>query len=283
MVSPEKKSPFIHTPLHFDQLPEPILYLERTMPSDTIYPSHRHPWGEFVYSFSGVLELKGEGQVFRVPSSYALWLPPETEHHGLNRHESFHCSLYIEKSLSRKLPQQPCALIMTPLIREMLNHLKSRPPVSPYSEAESRFIQVIFDLLTQAASTGSYLPHSTDPLLIRLLTIFEENPAIHSSLKELAEQLGTTERTLARKAQRDLGISLAEWRQRLRVVRAMPKLEDGEKVESIALELGYSTSSAFIAMFKKMMGVTPDEYRRGIGQDVSQSSGYNTVRTADRE
>lgn len=278
-----KNQPFIHKPIHFKHLPEPILYLERTMPSDTVYPSHQHHWGEFVYSFTGVLELNGAGQVFRVPSSYALWLPPKTEHHGLNRHESFHCSLYIEQNLSTRLPDRPCALIMTPLIREMLNHLKSRPPVSPYSETESRFIQVIFDLLTQTASTGSYLPHSTDPLLIRLLRIFEENPAIQTSLKELAEQLGTTERTLARKAQRDLGISLAEWRQRLRVVRAMPMLEDGDKVESIALELGYSTSSAFIAMFKKMMGVTPDEYRRGIGQGLSQGSGDVTNKVSAKK
>lgn len=265
-----KNRPYIHQPLHFERLPEPILYLERTMPSDTIYPSHCHTWGEFVYSFSGVLELKGEGQVFRVPSSYALWLPPETEHHGLNRHESFHCSLYIEETLSRQLPDQPCALIMTPLVREMLNHLKAKPPQSPYSEAERRFIQVIFDLLTKAASTGSYLPHSTDPLLVRLLNLFEANPASQTPLRELAEHLGTTERTLARKAQRDLGISLAQWRQRLRVVHAMPRLENGEKVESIAFELGYSTSSAFITMFKKMMGVTPDEYRRG-----SETAGKN--------
>lgn len=255
--------PFIHKPLHFERLPEPIYYLERSMPSDTIYPAHRHPWGEFVYSFSGVLELVAEGSLFRVPSNYALWLPPDTEHHGLNRHESLHCSFYIDPALAQQLPPQACSLIMTPLIREMLQHLKASPPVAPYNPGEQRFNAVIFDLLTQASSAGSYLPHSTDPLLTRLLNYFEQNPGCQQTLKQLAMDLGSTERTLARKAQRDLGISIAEWRQRLRVVRAMPKLESGEKVETIALELGYSTSSAFISMFKKLMGMTPDEYRRG--------------------
>lgn len=257
------RKPFIHVPLHFERLPEPILYLERSMPSDTIYPPHLHGWGEFVYSFSGVLELKGEAGFFRVPSSYALWIPPGVEHEGNNRHESFHCSLYIRNDLARALPETTCALIMTPLMREMLNHLRNSHPVTPYKPEESRFLEVLFDLLTQATSTGSYLPHSTDPLLSAALEFLELNPASNHSIKALAQQLGTTERTLTRRANRDLGMPLAEWRQRLKVVRAMPLLEAGEKVESIALGLGYSTSSAFIAMFRKLMGMTPDEYRRG--------------------
>lgn len=64
--------------------------------------------------------------------------------------------------------------------------------------------------------------------------------------------------------QRELGLSLTQWRQRLRVVRALPRLEAGDKVESIALDLGYGSASAFIAMFRRLMAVTPDEYRRTV-------------------
>jgi AraC-like DNA-binding protein len=56
---------------------------------------------------------------------------------------------------------------------------------------------------------------------------------------------------------------LSEWRQRVRVVEAMKRLDAGIKVESIGLDLGYASASAFIAMFKKRTGMTPDEYRRG--------------------
>lgn len=79
---------------------------------------------------------------------------------------------------------------------------------------------------------------------------------------ELAQSVHSTERTLLRRCQRDLGMSLAEWRQSLRVVRAMPRLEAGDTIENIAHDLGYSTASAFIAMFRRLMGVTPDDYRR---------------------
>jgi AraC-like DNA-binding protein len=57
---------------------------------------------------------------------------------------------------------------------------------------------------------------------------------------------------------------LSEWRQRLRVVKALPLHEAGRKVEAIALDLGYGSASAFIAMFRRLMGTTPDEYRRFV-------------------
>lgn len=76
----------------------------------------------------------------------------------------------------------------------------------------------------------------------------------------------STERTLSRRCQRDLGMSFVEWRQRLRLVRALSMLEDGQTVQAVALELGYSTSSAFIAMFHRLMGTTPDEFRKRIVQ-----------------
>ena len=72
---------------------------------------------------------------------------------------------------------------------------------------------------------------------------------------------------ICRRCQRDLDMSFAEWRQRLCVVKALPLLESGAKVESIALDLGYASASAFIAMFKRMTGVTPNEHRRLGGPD----------------
>ncbi|WP_286236984.1 AraC family transcriptional regulator [Neptuniibacter halophilus] len=237
------------------------------MPEDTIYPPHGHHWGEFVYSFSGVLELQAEGAEFRVPPNFGLWLPPETEHKGVNRYASFHCSLYIDAELARTkgMPASTCALTINTMLRAMLNHLRLSPPRPPYSAEESRLLEVMLDQLITAPSAGSYLPDSADPQLANLLAFLEQNPGNNQPLKQLAEQFGSTERTLARKAQRDLGMPLSEWRQRLKVIRAMQQLQAGATVETIALDLGYSTASAFIAMFRRLLDMTPDEYRRKVG------------------
>lgn len=50
---------------------------------------------------------------------------------------------------------------------------------------------------------------------------------------------------------------LNEWRQRMRVVKAIRLLEKGAKVESVAFEVGYNSASAFIAMFHRQTGLTP--------------------------
>lgn len=105
-----------------------------------------------------------------------------------------------------------------------------------------------------------YLPMPADRELAALLQTLEEKPADDRSISELAQSLGMTERTLARKCRKELDMTLQEWRQRLRAIKALVMLEEGVNVERIALELGYSSSSAFIAMFKRLMGKTPAEY-----------------------
>ncbi|PAU62794.1 AraC family transcriptional regulator [Pseudomonas sp. PIC25] len=253
----------VRLPPFSETLPAPIFFRTACVPAESTYPRHRHAWGEFVYSFSGVMEVKLADHHYLAPPQYGIWLPPNVEHRGLNRYEACHCSLYIAADLSTALPANPCALTLSPLIRALLDHLRQHPPGLPRTEADERLLRVLVDQLAAAPRAGSYLPTSDDPLLGPVLDALSANPADNRTLPELAREANTTERTLMRRCQRDLGISFAEWRQRLRVVRAMALLEAGQTVESIALDLGYASASAFIAMFRRLMGVTPDEFRRG--------------------
>jgi AraC-like DNA-binding protein len=254
----------LQLPPFSEQLPAPIFFRTASMPADAAYPVHRHAWGEFVYSFSGVMEVKVGDRQYLAPSQYGLWLPPNVQHQGLNRYEACHCSLYVSEPFSSLLPDTTCALMISPLVRGLLEHLRQHPARVPYSEEHARLLRVLVDQLASAECAGSYLPTSNDPLISQVLDIIEAEPGDTRSLAELASAVHTTERTLMRRCQRDLGMSLAEWRQRLRVVKAMPLLEAGGKVESIALDLGYGSSSAFIAMFRRLMHITPDEYRKSV-------------------
>lgn len=253
----------LQSPPFHDALPAPIVFRVATMPADAAYPQHRHAWGEFVYSFSGVMEIKLAGQHFLAPPHYGVWLPPHVEHMGLNRQEACHCSVYLAEALCEPLPRTPSALTVSPLVRALLDHLRLQSCTLPASVAHERLLRVLVDQLVAAPRAGSYLPTSQDPLLAPVLQALEDDPADNRPLAELARAAHTTERTLVRRCQRDLGMPFAEWRQRLRVVKALPRLESGEKVESIALGLGYGSSSAFISMFRRLMAVTPDEFRKG--------------------
>ena len=87
-------------------------------------------------------------------------------------------------------------------------------------------------------------------------------PEDHRSLAQWAASVHMTERTLARHCQRELGMGLGEWRQRMRYLLAIDALEAGLSVQQIAYDLGYSTPSAFIAMFQREAGTSPEQFRR---------------------
>ena len=55
-------------------------------------------------------------------------------------------------------------------------------------------------------------------------------------------------------------MTVGEWRRRLRLLHGVRLLAGGESVTNAALDAGYSSTSAFIAAFKKTFGTTPGRY-----------------------
>ncbi|MGK9063556.1 AraC family transcriptional regulator [Stutzerimonas chloritidismutans] len=260
-MPPPPPARHLYQPPFADTLPAPLYFRSARMPAHAAYPVHRHAWGEFVYSFSGVMELELADAHLLVPPQYGIWLPAGVEHRGMNRDEACHCSLYITAELAAGLPSDTCALTVSPLLRALLDHLRLSSRGMPQSAREQRVLQVVLDELSEAQVVGSYLPFSEDPLLAPVLRQLQQSPGDTRTIAQLAAAVHTTERTLMRRSQQALGMTLNEWRQRLCALAAMPRLEAGETVENIAHDLGYSSVSAFIAMFRRMMGVTPDEFR----------------------
>lgn len=250
------------TPPFESALPEAIFFRTAEMLAESQYPTHRHNWGEFVYAYSGLMEVVAGGDHYMAPSHYGLWIPPRIEHQGFNRYKASHCSLYVSPPYADELPSIPCALAITRLTRTILEVLKTRNLAAPYSDADRRLLRVLVDQLSCADCVDSYLPGSADPLLGPILDLLRSTPGNSQPLSELASLANSTPRTLSRRAKKDLGMTISEWRQRARSVEATKLLHSNMRVEAIALDLGYSSASAFIAMFKKWNGVTPDEYRR---------------------
>lgn len=244
--------------------PAPVYFRSAAVPANGFYPPHSHQWGEFVYSFSGVLDVQVGTRHYLAPPQYGIWLPNDLEHRCQNTYQSCHCVLYVGPELCEQFPKTTQALTISPLVRAMLEHLHRHPPSEPPSASDERLLRALVDQLAQAPCSGSYLPNSHDPLLNQILDALEANPGDSRSLTEWAYQLQTSERTLMRHCLRDLGMSFADWRQRRRVLAAMQALERGETVEKIARELNYRSPSAFIAMFKRLMGTTPHEYRHSF-------------------
>ncbi|WP_375540732.1 helix-turn-helix domain-containing protein [Serratia silvae] len=54
--------------------------------------------------------------------------------------------------------------------------------------------------------------------------------------------------------------SFPQWRQRACVVLALARLAAGNSVTQVTIELGYESSAAFSAMFRRVLGLAPSSY-----------------------
>ncbi len=66
-------------------------------------------------------------------------------------------------------------------------------------------------------------------------------------------------------------MSLGQWRTRLRLVKALDWLRGEMPVQEIAWRLGYTSTSAFIAMFQREQGCAPQRYRQQLGIGAGQA------------
>ena len=95
---------------------------------------------------------------------------------------------------------------------------------------------------------------------MKVVKLLSADPADTRTLERLCKHCGASKRTVERAFVRETRMTFAKWRQQLRLLRSLQLLASGEKVTAAAIEAGYSSTSAFIAMFRKQLGTTPMRY-----------------------
>ncbi|QUM80523.1 helix-turn-helix transcriptional regulator [Moritella sp. 5] len=119
---------------------------------------------------------------------------------------------------------------------------------------------VLIDEISALEKSLLSLPWSNRDKLNDILFSLTKEPSNTDTIEQWAKTIHVSPRTLARMFQKELGMTFTEWRMRVKLFYAIEQLHDGKSVTYIALELGYSTPSAFIAAFRKIMGKSPLEY-----------------------
>ncbi|MFD4632347.1 GlxA family transcriptional regulator [Streptomyces sp. NPDC058284] len=104
-------------------------------------------------------------------------------------------------------------------------------------------------------------PHGSE--LDTLLNWLRENLARDLTLADIAEQAGTSTRTLIRRFSDQTGTTPLQWLHRARIRQAQHLLETTEhSVERIGSQVGFGSPTAFRDRFKRTTGVSPRTYRR---------------------
>jgi AraC-like DNA-binding protein len=226
-------------------------------PENSIVSPHRHPWTQFMYCSSGVMSVTTEMGSYVMTPDMGLWIPPNTVHSVEMVQQIRQESLYLEGAVGAHLAGQGGVVNMTPLVRELI-HEASHFPVE-YDEAgeQGRLMAVLIDQLAHLPLRDVLLPFPRDERLKTVCRQLIDDPGCERGLDEWADRVGASSRTLSRLFEAETGMSFRAWRQRLRLQRAMLRLGEGTAVSRVALEVGYTSASAFIVAFKRFFGVLP--------------------------
>lgn len=227
---------------------------------------HTHCESQLIYLARGEMTCEGSRALWIVPPRSALWIPGGASHRIQARGPLEGYSLFVEPAVAPNLPSDCCAVSVTPLFRELLLRLSTRPALYDLHGQDARLVGVLLDELATVAIEDHRLPMPIDPRLRQLVEAITANPADDATTKIWAKRIGISARTLNRLLVEQTGLSFGRWRQQLHIILALQKLSRNATVKSVALDLGYESASSFVTMFRKALGTSPARYmaRRGI-------------------
>ncbi|WP_082570508.1 helix-turn-helix domain-containing protein [Mycobacterium sp. Root135] len=242
---------------------------------DFRYPSHRHGKAELVFVAGGVLTCEVGRDLWIVPPGCGLWIPCDLEHSARGEGAIEVCVLFVEPELLPQLPKTACTMSVSPLLRELVLAASRLPPLYLRGGAEERLIRTTLDQLAVAPVEDLRVPMPQDARLRHIAKELLDDPAERRTIGQWARTVAMSERSLFRLVQSETGMSFGRWRQQIQLMLALQWLSQGMSVQSVASDLGYETASAFIAMFRGVLGQPPGQFfaERTKAQAHSRSAG----------
>jgi AraC-like DNA-binding protein len=158
----------------------------------------------------------------------------------------------------------------------------SRAPVDDGKQARAAvFGRLLADLIASRRRTITWKapPREEErkPIVQRILSALSRDPV--ASGEFLAREMGISPGHLARSFKTEMGVSLVEYRNRLRVERFFATVDrGGSNLQEAAQEAGFGSYAQFHRVFRKLLGTTPREYltgRRVAAPEPSWDGGRN--------
>ena len=217
-------------------------------------------WGQLHFTPRGALTVSTAGGVWVVPPHQAVWVPAGNKHQIETGAGAACRTLYVRSSLSRRLPTSCCAVHVSPLLRELLLRAIRWQALDRAKPAQRNLMAVLLDELAILPVAPVDLPMPRDARAIRAAQAVRDAPGGRHTLASAARESGASERTLERLFRGETGLGFGTWRQRARMLHGLRLLADRTSVTQTAIAVGYESTSAFVAAFRRATGTTPGQY-----------------------
>jgi transcriptional regulator GlxA family with amidase domain len=129
----------------------------------------------------------------------------------------------------------------------------------PLNTAKKHLITTLRDEIRQPDQQPLRLTIPREERLARVADALLDDVGDDRTLDDWAHVAGMARDTFMRAFSAQAGISLGRWR----LFAALEMLTQSKSVTEVAIAVGYDNVSAFIEMFRTMLGTTPQRYFRG--------------------
>jgi AraC-like DNA-binding protein len=248
---------------------DPIRDLVRTaavgFSSGYRWSDRRSDWGQLLWTSRGAMTATIGGALWTVPSGRALWISPDTMHDVTMIGRGILRSVYLVRSRCRQLPRDARLITIAPMLRELIRRAIERNVLRADVAIDVHHTALLtHELATQCQQPATHvdLPLPRDPRALAAAQHMLDHPGV--ALRDLAitHVAAASRRTLERLFPQETELTLGQWHQRAALAQGLRLMASGHTVSQAALASGYSSTSAFIAAFKRLVGTTPGQMRQ---------------------
>lgn len=229
-----------------------------------------HDFGQLISAASGSMYIGTRDRVLLLSPAMAVWIPPDTEH--WLRYGSENVMLYVDVNCdeAEQLGDACRVVAMSSLLNALFT---ATLPVRADARSSSHN-DALHALLRQEVLSAQDVPLSLmlpEDLRVRALAQAAlDDPGSFRSVEAWLIDAPASRKTIERIFIAETGMPPARWLRQARILHAVSLLASGQKVTSVAFDMGYESSSAFSYMFRQTLGVSPREF---IGRRPFASAG----------
>ncbi len=218
---------------------------------------HTHDDDQLAWASRGVLSVVTDAATWLLPRSRALWIPAGTRHEVRAQGAAVMRSLYIKRGLLAIAWKMPTVVKARPLLAELIEYLGDE---TLGTERRERAAALLVDLLEPLDVTTIEVRMPVDGRARSVAEALLRDPAENQTLTSWGQKVGASGRTLERAFLSETGLPFSRWRTLARLQASLPMLASGRSISLVAPEVGYESTSAFVAAFHREVGLTPTAY-----------------------
>ena len=216
---------------------------------------HIHAAHQIVHARTGIMRVFSTGGVWVVPPGRALWVPANTEHSILCISAVSMRTVYL-RGQHATFSRECVVWNVSSLLRELIIRVAG----GDCRGQDEHLLALLISEISSIDTVPVHLPQPEDRKLNAMTDALLAHPDDSRTLESWAAKLGMSPRNLIRCFKKQTGLTFRQWRQQARLLAALERLAEGQAVTSVALDVGYESPSAFVAMFRDTFGVPPGKY-----------------------